>query len=116
MFTRLIAKLLIMALAILAVAEVLGGVTVDSFYIATIVAVILGFINVLIRPVLILLTLPINIITLGLFTFVINGVLLWFVASFVQGFAVDGFLTAILAAFIIAAINWFGEKFISRTE
>lgn len=115
MLIRLIAKLLIMALAILAVAEVLKGVSVESFYIASIVAVILGFINVLIRPILIILTLPINIVTLGLFTFVINGVLLWFVASFVDGFAVDGFLTAVLAAFIIAAINWLGEKFISKT-
>lgn len=116
MFASFLARLLIVALGLLAVAEYLPGVDVDSFYTALIVAVILGFINVLIRPVLLLLTLPINIVTFGLFTFVINGLLLWFVASFVEGFAIAGFLTAVLAALIIAAISWLGEKFIKKTR
>ena len=66
----------------------------------------LGLVNTLIRPLLILLTLPINLLMLGLFTFVINGLLFWFVASFVKGFVVAGFWPAVGGAIVYGIINW----------
>ena len=73
---------------------------------ARLAALLLGLLNTVIRPVLILLTLPINLLTLGLFTFVINGVLFWLVANFVQGFSVTSFGTAILGALVYGLISW----------
>lgn len=106
---KLIVKLVITALALLLVAYVLPGVEVTGFYIALIVALLLGLLNLIVRPILILLTLPINILTLGLFTFVINGLLFWFVATFVDGFAVNGFWAAVLGALIVSVVSWIGQ-------
>jgi len=107
---RILAKLLITALALLAVAYLLPGVVVSSFYIALIVAVILGLLNLVVKPILVVLTLPINILTLGLFMWVINGFLLWFVSTFVGGFSVSGFWVAVLASLIVSVFAWLGEK------
>lgn len=107
---RILAKVVITALALLLVAYLLPGVTVTSFYTALIVAVILGLLNLVVRPVLVILTLPINILTLGLFLWVINGFLFWFVATFVDGFSVLNFWWAILGAFVVSAFSWLGEK------
>jgi len=92
------------------------GITVSSFYIALIVAFIWGFISFFIKPVLQLFALPITILTLGLFSFVINGLLFWFMASFVQGFEVDGFLTAVLGAFVVSLLGWIGRKIFINKE
>ena len=102
---RLLLIWLINALSLLAVAYLLPWVTVASFYAATITALLLAVINSVIRPVLILVTLPINILTLGLFTLVINGMLFWFVASFVGGFSVTGFWSAVLGALLYSLIS-----------
>ena len=71
-----------------------------------IVAVVLGLINTLIRPLFVLLTLPVTILTLGLFLFVINGLLFWAVGSFVPGFHVDGFWAGVFGAIIYSIISW----------
>jgi putative membrane protein len=71
-----------------------------------IVAVVLGFINTLIRPIFVILTLPVTILTLGLFIFVINGLLFWAVGSFVPGFHVDGFWSGVFGAIIYSIISW----------
>ena len=97
---------LINALALLALPYVVPAVQVDSFVTALIAALALGLINTLIRPVLVLLTLPITLVTLGLFIFVINGLLFWFVASFLEGFRVAGFWSAVLGAIVYALISW----------
>lgn len=102
---KLIFRLLLNALFLLTASYVINGVEVNSFYAAVITAIILGLINALIRPILILLTLPINILTLGLFTLVINGLLVLFVASFVKGFFVAGFLPAVLLSIFL----WLGS-------
>ena len=109
-YMKFILKLLITALALLLVAYLLPGVAVSSFYIALIVAVLLGLLNLIVKPILVVLTLPINILTLGLFMWVINGFLFWFVGTFVDGFSVDGFLTAIIGALIVSVFSWLGEK------
>lgn len=97
---------IINALSLLALPYLFESIRVEGFYTAMIVALVLGFINTVIRPVLIVLTLPINIVTLGLFTFVINGLLFWFVASFVKGFYVAGFWPAVWGAIVYSLISW----------
>lgn len=93
-------------LALLLSAYVLEGFEVDSLYAAIIVAVILGIINITLKPIVLLIALPLQVITLGLFTFIVNALFLLFVASFVQGFAIAGFVPALLGALIIAATLW----------
>ncbi len=95
-------RLLINALALLVVAYVVPGIEVSSFYIALIAAVILGVLNAILRPILLILTLPITVLTLGFFALVINALIFWFVASFLDGFTVRGFT----AAFVGAIIMW----------
>ena len=81
-------------------------ITVSSFYIALITALILGLVNALIRPFLVLVTLPVTILTLGLFVLVINALLFWFVSSFVGGFEVAGFTAAFIGALIMTLAGW----------
>lgn len=104
------------ALVLLAIPYLLESVRVETFYAALVAALCIGLVNALIRPVLILITLPINILTLGLFTFVINGLLFWLVASFVKGFYVAGFWAAFWGALLyslfsaLASLLVFGRK------
>ena len=106
----LLLRWLLNALALLAVAYLYPGVHVESFFAAAMAALALGLANALIRPILVLLTLPVTIITLGLFLFVINAALFWLVAQVIQGFAVQGFLAAlvgsILYSLITLAVSW----------
>ncbi len=102
---KLVLRLLFNAFFLLAASYLISGIEVSSFYAALITALVLGLVNALVRPVILLLTLPINIITLGLFTLVINGLLVMFVASFVKGFVVAGFLPAVLLSIFL----WFGS-------
>ena len=107
---------LINALALLALPYLVPSVQVESFFTALVAALVLGLVNTLVRPLLLLLTLPVTVLTLGLFIFVINGLLFWFVASFVKGFSVGGFWSAVLGAIVYALISWaasalvFGER------
>lgn len=96
---------LLSALAIIIVAYILPGVHVATFFSALVVAVILGLINVFIRPLLLILTLPINILTLGLFTFVINALLILLAANIVKGFSVDGFWWAMLFSILLTLVG-----------
>jgi putative membrane protein len=94
------------ALALLAVANFVPGIHLDSFTDALIAAFFLGLINTLIRPLLLLLTLPVTMITLGLFIFVINGLLFWFVGSVLRGFVVDSFWYGVLGALLYSVFSW----------
>lgn len=107
-----ITKLLLTVLALLLISNVVPGITVTSFYIAFIVAVVLGIVNLIIKPILIILTLPITLLSLGLFTFVINAALFWFVSTFIDGFTVDGFVPAFIGAFALAIVHFFAEKLV----
>lgn len=102
---KLVLKWIASALTLLAISKFISGIQIEGFYIALITALILGLVNAVIRPLLVLLTLPITILTLGLFTFVINGVLFWFVSTFIEGFSVTGFLPAFLGALILSAVS-----------
>ena len=98
------------AVALLVVANVVPGFGVDTFYSALIAALVLGLVNALIRPLLFILTLPVTILTLGLFTFVINALMILLVSTIVKGFTVEGFVPALLAALLLWVIslgtNW----------
>ncbi|MHB8660590.1 MAG: phage holin family protein [Minisyncoccota bacterium] len=96
---------LIAALAIIIAAYIVPGVSVTVIA-ALIAAIVLGALNFFVRPILLLLTLPINILTLGLFSLVINALLVMFASYVVHGFVVDGFWSALLFAFVLAVINW----------
>lgn len=109
---KFIIRWLINALLLLLIAYLLQGIEVTSLYIALIAAAILGLVNALIRPIIILITLPINIITLGLFTLVINALLFWFVASFLEGFSISGFWSAFWGSLILSVGSWLSNKFI----
>jgi len=97
---------LINALALLALPYLVPSVQVDSITTALVAAALLGLVNTLIRPLVVLLTLPATVLTLGLFIFVINGLLFWFVASFVKGFSVEGFWSAFFGAIVYALVSW----------
>jgi len=94
------------ALALLAVANFVPGLRLDSFLDAMIAAFFLGLVNTLIRPLLLLLTLPVTLLTLGLFIFVINGLLFWFVGSVLRGFVVDSFWNGVLGAVLYSIFSW----------
>jgi putative membrane protein len=96
---------LLNALALLTVAYVLPGIHVDGFTAALVAALILGLINTLLRPLLILLTLPVTVVTLGLFILVINGLLFWFAGSVLKGFEVSGFWTGVLGALLYSIFS-----------
>jgi len=99
-------RLIVQALAIYITAWLLSGVSVDGLYASLVVAIVLSLINTFIKPVLLLLTLPINVITLGLFTFVVNALLILAADHLVQGFAVANFWWAIIFGLVLSVINW----------
>ncbi len=96
---------LVSAVAIIISAYIIPGIRVPNFTTALITALVLGILNAVIKPLLLLLTLPVNILTLGLFTLVINAVIIMLVASLVPEFQVDGFLAALLFAVVLSVIN-----------
>ena len=106
MILKLLVVWIINALALMAVAYLMPGVAVSSFGSALVAALILGLVNAVIRPVLFLLTLPATILTLGLFIFVLNGLLFWFVGSYIQGFFVAGFWSGVFGAIVFSLISW----------
>ncbi len=104
--TSLLLVWLVNAVALFALPYVFPWVQVDTFWTALIAALALGLINALIRPLLVLLTLPATLLTLGLFIFVINGLLFWCVGSFVDGFHVSGFWSGVFGAIGYSLISW----------
>ena len=107
---KIIIHWLILTLAVLATPFIVSGIHVNSLLTAVVVAAILGFINTVIKPIVTILTLPINIITLGLFSVILNGLFFWFVAGVVSGFTIDTFTAAILGALVISILNWIMSK------
>jgi len=94
------------ALALLAVANYVPGIHVDGFVSALVAAFFLGLVNTLIRPFLVLMTLPVTMLTLGMFIFLINGMLFWLVGSVLRGFVVDSFWHGVLGALLYSIFSW----------
>ncbi len=95
---KIIVRWLLLAAALLLVAQIYSGVVVSSFGSALIAALVIGLFNTLLRPILVLLTLPVTILTLGLFLFIINALMFYFAASVLQGFHVNGFVAALVGS------------------
>ena len=109
---KILIKWLLLTVVIIGIgtAYIIPEITVVGFWTALLVATILGVLNITVKPVVSLLTLPVNIVTLGFFGLIVNTLLLWFTAAFVQGFNVGNFLTAFLGALIISCSMWFVER------
>lgn len=103
---------LVLTAAVLIASWLLNGIHVTGVFPAFLAAATLGILNAFLRPLLILLTLPINILTLGLFTFLINALMLKIVSEVIPGFTVHGFWTAVLGALIIGAVSWLLNAFV----
>lgn len=103
---KLLLTWIINAVALLAVALLMPSITISSFGAALVAALVLGLVNTLIRPLLVLLTLPVTLLSLGLFILVINGLLFWVVGSMVPGFVVAGFWSGFVGAIVYSVISW----------
>jgi putative membrane protein len=106
-------RVVVNALAIMLAASILPGIGVDGVVPALVGGLLLGLVNAVVRPVLIILTLPITLVTLGLFLLVLNGLCFWLVASIVKGFYVAGFWSAFLGALIVSIVSWIMTALIS---
>lgn len=94
------------ALALMLVPEVVSSMAVTSFSAALISALLIGLVNTLIRPILLLVTLPITVLTFGLFALIINGMMFWLASSLVSGFVVPDFATAFWGALVYSILTW----------
>ena len=103
---KLLLVWIINTVSLIAVPYLIPSIGVSSFTAALVAALVLGLVNTVIRPILVLLTLPVTILTLGLFIFVINGLLFWFVGSFIAGFVVAGFWSGVFGAIVYSLISW----------
>jgi putative membrane protein len=103
---RFLARLVLNGLAIIIAAWLVPGIEITSPMSALVAGVILGFVNAIVRPVLFFLTLPLTLLTLGLFIFVLNAICFGLTAWLVPGFSVDGFLPAILGALLVSVVSW----------
>lgn len=101
----LLARWIVNAAALLLVAYLYPGVQVTTFFAALMAALALGLVNAVLRPILVILTLPVTIVTLGLFIFVINALLFWFVAEIIRGFTVSGFVAALVGSLLYSVIT-----------
>ena len=110
----IILRWLVLTLAIMVAAYLIRGIAIKGFSSALLAAAMLGILNAFFRPILIILTLPINILTLGLFTFVINAVLLMMASGVIRGFEVQGFWPALLGSLVISIISWLLSSFINE--
>ncbi|MBI5604868.1 MAG: phage holin family protein [Deltaproteobacteria bacterium] len=99
-------KWLINALALYITTYLVRGIAVSGSWSLLVAAALLGILNAVIRPILIILTLPINILTLGLFTLIINGMMLYTVSLLIKGFIIEGFWPAVIGALIISLVSW----------
>jgi putative membrane protein len=97
---------LIVGVALWVTTQVLAGVHVSSIQVLVLAALVLGLVNALVRPVITILTLPLTIITLGLFYLVVNGLAFGLAAALVPGFSVDGFASAVLGALVVSIVSW----------
>lgn len=102
---NIILALVLNSLALLATAYIVPGFKVVDFQTAVLAAIVLGVVNTFIKPALVFLTAPLTVLTLGLFAFVVNAIVLWIVAAFVGGVTIDGLLPAILAAVVLSVVS-----------
>jgi len=114
MLVRFILRALIAALGLWLAAWLIPGVRYDTVTTLLIAAVLLGIVNALVRPIVFVLTLPLTIVTLGLFLLVVNAAMIGLVAFFLKGFAVDGLIPGVFAAIITGVVSWLGQMLVKE--
>ena len=107
---------LVSALGFLALSHVIPGITVSGFGTALVLAFLWGVVNITIKPILLLLTLPLTLVTFGIFTFIINGFLLWILGGVVKGFEVHGFWVAVLGALFLSVVSSVSHWALSKAD
>ena len=110
----LLVRWLVLTAAIVIASYLISGIEISGFFSAFFAAAILGILNIFFRPILFILTLPINLLTFGLFTFVINALLLKMASGVISGFQVHGFWSAVFGALVISVVNWLLNSFINE--
>ena len=110
---KIIFRILVTALALLVCATVVPGISVSNLTVALVAEIVLGLLNLIARPILIVVTLPITLLTLGLFMFVINAALFLLAAELVSGFSVEGFIPALIGSFLVSTVSAIGNRFIA---
>ncbi len=113
---KLIIKWVISALTLFAIGNLISGISISGAYAALVAAAILALINAIIGPIIKFLTLPLTILTLGLFTFVVNALLFWFGSTIVKGFQVDGFIPALLASLIMTIVSTITNSLLKKEK
>ncbi len=108
---KIFIKVVIIALAVMGLPRFIEGISVDGFFYALGTAAVIGLVNLLIKPLISLVTLPVNILTLGLFGLVVNAALLWFIALYMPGFDIASYTAALIGSLLLAVINWTVSKF-----
>ncbi|MEK7586109.1 MAG: phage holin family protein [Patescibacteria group bacterium] len=107
---RIILHWIILSVAVWATTQIISGVTVSPIWVALIVGACLTLFNMFLRPIINILTLPINMITLGLFSLVVNGILFWYLGTIIRGFSVTTFTAAFIGALLVSILNWILTK------
>ncbi|MGE5041949.1 MAG: phage holin family protein [Candidatus Levyibacteriota bacterium] len=110
---RLVAYLIINSLAVYIASLLIPGVHITNLLTTLIVAIVLGILNSILKPILVFLTLPITVVTLGLFIFVINALMVLLASYLIPGFKVDGFISALLVSIVISLVSWFLNSLLS---
>ena len=108
---KILFRFIFLTLAVLAADYIVPGITLDNIATAAIAGAILTVIQIIVKPIVKILTLPITLITLGLFLIVLNALFFWFVSGLVPGMEVETFVAAILGSLIVSVLNWFADKF-----
>lgn len=107
---KIILHWIILSVAVWATTQIISGISVNPLYVSLIVGACLTLFNMFIRPIINVLTLPINIVTLGLFSLVVNGLLFWYLGNVIRGFTVTTFTAAFVGAILVSVINWILTK------
>lgn len=110
---NILATWILVALAILALPSFVPGIAIANFSTALLVALFFGILNAVVRPIILLVAFPITLVTLGLFSFVVNAALFWWIGSFVKGFEVHGFVPALLGSLVVSAVSFISHKILS---
>ena len=109
---KLLIRFVLLTAVVFALPYIVTGISVANLVVAFIVTLIFAFVNTVIKPVISLLALPINILTLGLFSFIINGLLFWGISAIVSGFRIDTFIAAVIGSFVLSVASWFFGLFL----
>jgi putative membrane protein len=113
---KLLVRILLSAVAVVVIAKLMSSVSVDNYTTAIVVAVILGLLNMFVKPILVIFTLPVTIVTFGLFLLIINAIIIFMADSLVDGFSVDGWLSALIFSFLLTFLESILFSFLKDSE